>query len=66
MEGMVADRVMQCTLEENRALWETASPLHHVSAQAPPMFVIHGTHDSLAWVEEARAFVSALGNKDDN
>ena len=60
MEGMVADRVMQCTLEENRALWETASPLHHVSAQAPPMFVVHGTHDSLAWVEEARAFVSAL------
>ena len=24
------------------------------------MFVIQGTHDSLVWVEEARAFVSAL------
>ncbi|MCB1853422.1 MAG: alpha/beta hydrolase [Halieaceae bacterium] len=60
MEGMVADRVMQCTLEENRALWEAASPLQHVSDQAPPMFVLHGSHDSLVWVEEARAFVSAL------
>ena len=24
------------------------------------MFVIQGTHDSLVWVEEARAFVSAM------
>ena len=24
------------------------------------MFVIHGTHDSLVWVEEAQTFVSAL------
>ncbi len=60
MESMIADRVMQCTLEQDRALWEAGSPMHHVSADAPPMFVIHGTHDSLVWVEEARAFVSAL------
>ncbi|MEP5322072.1 alpha/beta hydrolase family protein, partial [Marinobacter alexandrii] len=25
-----------------------------------PMFVIHGSHDSLVWVEEARTFVSAM------
>jgi len=60
MEGMVADRVMQCSLEENRDLWESGSPLTHVNEEAPPMFVIHGTHDSLVWVEEARTFVSAL------
>jgi acetyl esterase/lipase len=60
MEGMVADRVMQCSLEENRDLWESGSPLTHVNEGAPPMFVIHGTHDSLVWVEEARTFVSAL------
>jgi dipeptidyl aminopeptidase/acylaminoacyl peptidase len=34
--------------------------MDHISADAPPMFVIQGTHDSLVWVEEARAFVSAL------
>ena len=60
MEGMIADRVMQCTLEENRELWDAGSPLSHVRADAPPMFVIQGTHDSLVWVEEARTFVSAL------
>jgi acetyl esterase/lipase len=60
MEQMLTDKVMQCTLRDNRELWEAASPLTHVSPDAPPMFVIHGTHDSLAWVEEARVFVSAL------
>ncbi|MEH6634999.1 MAG: alpha/beta hydrolase [Halioglobus sp.] len=60
MEGMIADRVMQCTQKANPELWDSGSPLSHVSAQAPPMFVVQGTHDSLVWVEEARAFVSAL------
>lgn len=60
MEQMLADRVMQCSSEENPALWEDASPLGHVAADAPPMFVVQGTHDSLVWVEEARVFVSAL------
>jgi acetyl esterase/lipase len=60
MEGVIADRVIQCKREENPELWDKGSPLSHVRADAPPMFVIQGTHDSLVWVEEARAFVSAL------
>jgi acetyl esterase/lipase len=60
LEKLIADRVMQCTIDQNRPLWEAGSPLSHVSPEAPPMFVIQGTHDSLVWVEEARAFVSAL------
>ena len=60
MEDMLSRRVMQCSLQDNRERWEKASPLSHVRADAPPMFVLHGSHDSLAWVEEARLFVSAL------
>jgi acetyl esterase/lipase len=60
MENLLADKVMQCSLQDNRALWEAASPLDHISPEAPPMFVIQGTHDSLVWVEEARVFASAL------
>ena len=37
-----------------------ASPIAKVHAGAPPFFVIHGTHDALAYVEEARHFVEAL------
>jgi acetyl esterase/lipase len=31
-----------------------------VHPNAPPFFVIHGTHDSLAYVEDTRHFVAAL------
>jgi acetyl esterase/lipase len=60
MDGMLTDRVLQCSQQTNPQLWDAGSPLSHVSADAPPMFVVHGTHDSLVWVEEARVFVSAL------
>lgn len=60
MDGFIADRVMQCSREENPTLWEQGSSLSQVNGAAPPFFVIHGTHDSLIWVEEARVFASAL------
>ena len=60
MESLLSDKVMQCAPTEKREAWEAASPISHVSDEAPPMFVIQGTHDTLVWVEEARAFVSAL------
>jgi acetyl esterase/lipase len=38
----------------------TASPITHVSADAPPFFVLHGRNDSLIPVEQARAFTKRL------
>jgi acetyl esterase/lipase len=40
-----------------------ASPLAHVSENAPDFFVIHGRNDTLAPVHQARAFVAALREK---
>jgi acetyl esterase/lipase len=60
MSDLIADKVIQCSQDDNPQLWDAGSPLSHVSADAPPMFVIQGTHDSLVWVEEARVFVDAL------
>jgi acetyl esterase/lipase len=37
-----------------------ASPIHHISADAPPFFVLHGKNDSLAFVEQARDFTTKL------
>ena len=37
-----------------------ASPIHHINADAPPFFVLHGTNDSLAFVEQAREFATKL------
>ena len=52
--------VMKCSPQADRARWDDASPIAQVHAGAPPFFVIHGTHDALAYVEEARHFVEAL------
>lgn len=37
-----------------------ASPMDNLRPDVPPFFVIHGDHDTLAPVEDARAFVAAL------
>jgi acetyl esterase/lipase len=37
-----------------------ASPVHRVNEDAPAFFVIHGAHDSIAPVTEARRFVARL------
>jgi acetyl esterase/lipase len=58
--NFLADKVMPCRYEDDHALWDLASPIAQVQASAPPMLVIHGTHDSLIPIEEARSFVHAL------
>lgn len=60
MQDLLAKHVLKVTPDEDRQLWEDASPMSHVSAAAPPMYVVQGTHDTLVWVEEARSFVRRL------
>ena len=45
---------------DDKAVFEDATPLLHVHPDAPPFFVIHGAHDSLVPVEEARELVRRL------
>ena len=45
---------------DHRELWENACPVSRVHPDAPPFLVIHGTHDSLAFNEDAHDFVEAL------
>ena len=63
MEPFLAKQVLKCTPDENRELWEAASPIAQISPEAPPFLLVHGTHDSLVWVDEMRAFARALGEK---
>jgi acetyl esterase/lipase len=52
--------VMPCSPQQDPALWDLASPIAQVRRDAPPFFVLHGTHDSLASVAEARHFAGQL------
>lgn len=59
-------KVMHETLEENPELWNLASPVAQVHKDAPPFMVCHGTHDSLALVQDGRVFVDKLREASDN
>ncbi|OBH49304.1 hypothetical protein A5686_15485 [Mycobacterium sp. E2479] len=48
------------SLRENPALFNDASPVLRVHADAPPFFVLHGDADRVIPVSEARAFVDRL------
>lgn len=52
--------VVQRRFDEDPDAFRLYSPLDHIHADAPPFFVIHGSIDTLAPVEDARAFVERL------
>ena len=51
---------MKRRFRDGRDVFEKASPVHRVGPGAPPFFVIHGAHDTLVPVSEARNFVRRL------
>jgi len=59
--GFIATNVLHEGEDARTSPWLTrASPITHVHADAPPMLFVHGTHDALARVEDARLMVRAL------
>ena len=62
MPGLLVKSIIKQRPSTHLQTYATASPVNHVSADAPPFFVLHGRNDSLVPVEQARAFVTALRN----
>jgi acetyl esterase/lipase len=60
MAPIVAERVFKLSLTDTAEPFRLASPITHVSEDAPPFFVLHGTNDSLIPVEQARSFTARL------
>jgi acetyl esterase/lipase len=60
MAPILGKYVFKRTRAEIADAFRVASPITHVSADAPPFFVLHGTSDSLIPVEQARAFSARL------
>jgi len=60
LRRLLERRVMKATLADAREAYERASPMSCIQPGIPPFFVIHGTHDTLVPVEEARRFSHAL------
>jgi len=60
MEIFLETVVMKKRLAEDPEAFQKASPMYRVHADAPPFFVVHGTHDSLVPIAEAREFAKLL------
>jgi acetyl esterase/lipase len=60
MSDQLGPIVFKSTPEEDPELWDSVCPVARVHAEAPPFFVIQGSHDSLVMAEEADTFVSVL------
>jgi len=54
--------IIKAFIDDEPERFADASPLDHVRSDAPPFLVIHGDKDTLAPVEDARAFVAALSS----
>lgn len=52
--------VMRARMDENRELFEGASPRFRVHRDAPPFFILHGRDDDIVPLEQARTFTEAL------
>jgi len=63
-DGLLTQRIFEpgATLDDFRQ----ASPLHHITPDAPDFFVIHGANDTLVDVSQARSFVDRLRRVSEN
>ena len=59
-DAFLAPRILQKPWPESRAEFEAASPILRVTPEAPDFVVIHGVHDTLVPVAQARLFVEQL------
>ena len=57
--------IMKAFYDEEPERFAAASPLDNLRSDAPPFLVVHGDHDTLAPVADARAFVAALRDVSD-
>jgi acetyl esterase/lipase len=60
MPGLLIKSIIKQRPSTHLQTFVAASPIHHVNADAPPFFVLHGTNDSLAYVKQAREFTTKL------
>ncbi len=57
---LIERHVLKVKLDEARDLFDRASPIACITPDAPPFLVLHGTHDTLVPVAQARHFAEAF------
>ena len=67
MQDMLIKYVMPENTKPGDSIWKHSSPLYQAGNhdKIPPMYLIHGTNDCLAWVEDARFMTAKLNEVSD-
>jgi len=60
MIPMLQRRVMKQRRRDFPEVFDLSSPIRRVTPDAPPIFLLHGTNDSLIPVQQARSFAATL------
>ncbi|MGY6501130.1 MAG: alpha/beta hydrolase fold domain-containing protein [Acidimicrobiales bacterium] len=66
MEQLLAKYLFKTSLADAMEAWDQASPMSWIGPDAPPMFIAHGTNDSLVPVEQARSFAAMVREASDH
>ena len=59
-DRFLAPTVFKKSFKSEPEAFEAASPISRITSDAPDFFVLHGTHDTLVGVAQARLFVDKL------
>ena len=62
-DGKLTGLLLGGPLEGNEKIYREASPVTYVSNDSPPVFIYHGTKDTLVSTEHPKAFIAALEKK---
>ena len=57
---MAKNKILSGTSASHAEAWRAVDPVSHIHAEAPPFLLVHGSHDALIPVEEARWFAERL------
>lgn len=63
LSDVLETRIMKGAAHEIPEAWDRASPVTRVNESTPPFFLVHGSHDTLVPVLEAREFSRVLREK---
>ncbi len=63
LRQVLETRIMKGAPHEIPEAWDRASPVTRVNENTPPFFLVHGSHDTLVPVLEAREFSRVLSEK---
>lgn len=59
-DGRLTSLLLGGPLKENEAIYREASPVTQITPQSPPVFIYHGTADTLVPIKHAEAYIAAL------